>query len=216
MFWNRKPVSCGLDDSIPLSTAIDNVTFTVFDTETTGFQVATVDRPIEIAAVRMRGSSVLETETFQMLINPGRPIPTRITELTGITNEDTALAANSQEALTSFFQFVEAGGTHALVGHYISFDLLVLKHELARHQQSFKKPLAIDTFDLIGYLTPSWDMRDLERYAMAFGTRIYDRHRALGDSLTTAYLFQELLQQCQTRGITTWGDLLTIVKRPSN
>ncbi|WP_371931963.1 hypothetical protein [Mesobacillus subterraneus] len=44
---------------------------------------------------------------------------------------------------------------------------------------------------------------------MAFGTRIYDRHSAaVGDALTTAYLFTELLQQFKDRGHSTWGELI--------
>jgi DNA polymerase III subunit epsilon len=58
------------------------------------------------------------------------------------------------------------------------------------------------------FIAPSYDMRDLERYAMTFGTRIYDRHSAVGDALTTAYLFTELLQQFKDRGHSTWGELV--------
>jgi DNA polymerase III subunit epsilon len=43
---------------------------------------------------------------------------------------------------------------------------------------------------------------------MAFGTRIYDRHSAIGDAMTTAYLFTELLEQFKDRGHTTWGELI--------
>ncbi|KFZ32180.1 hypothetical protein JS44_15465 [Anoxybacillus flavithermus] len=72
----------------------------------------------------------------------------------------------------------------------------------------FRKPTFIDTLDLIGFIAPSYDMRDLERYAQAFGTRMYERHSAIGDALTTAYLFVELLEQFRMRGYRTWGELL--------
>ncbi|GAE46675.1 DNA polymerase III epsilon subunit [Mesobacillus boroniphilus JCM 21738] len=84
----------------------------------------------------------------------------------------------------------------------------MLKSELKREKLALKKLFTIDTLDLIGYIAPSYDMRDLERYAMAFGTRIYDRHSAVGDALTTAYLFAELLQQFKDRGHSTWGELI--------
>jgi DNA polymerase-3 subunit epsilon len=67
-----------------------------------------------------------------------------------------------------------------------------------------------DTLDIIGYLSLSKDMRDLERYAKQFGTRIYNRHQALGDSLTTAYLFCELLIHLENCGKRTLADLIDI------
>ncbi|WP_066174991.1 3'-5' exonuclease [Bacillus marinisedimentorum] len=208
MFWKRKPFSHGINEDIPLSTPVEELNFIIFDTETTGFEISAEDRLIEIAGVPMKGSTVLEKETFQTFVNPTRPIPEKIVELTGITEEKVSGAPKSMEGLSDFFEFVESRETNCLVGHYVPFDLLVLKYELARGKYSFPKVPAIDTLDLIGFLAPSWDMRDLERYAMAFGTRIYERHSALGDSLTTAYLFSELLRQFQDRGAKTWAELL--------
>lgn len=201
-------MSCPLNDTLPLSTPIKDVSFTIFDTETTGFQVATTDRLIEIGAVHMKGYEVLEKNTFQTYVKPNRDIPPIITELTGITEEKVKYAPESMEAITAYFDFIGRNESSALVGHYVAFDEMVLRQEIRRAKHGFKKPKLIDTLNVIGFLSPSWDMRDLERYAMAFGTRIYERHSAIGDALTTAYLFSELLQQFIDRGYKTWGDLL--------
>lgn len=208
MFFLRKAIDYKLNDNIPLSTPIDDVVFTVFDTETTGFHVATTDRLIEIGAVQVKGTNVLENETFHTYVNPNRDIPPVIVELTNITKEKVQHAPMAIEALQQFFQFVEQKQSVCFVGHYISFDLFVMKHELRREKMKFHKPTFIDTLDLIGFIAPSYDMRDLERYAQAFGTRMYERHSAIGDALTTAYLFVELLQQFRLRGYETWGELL--------
>lgn len=208
MFWLKKSMSCPLDDNLPLSTPIEELSFTIFDTETTGFQVATTDRLLEIGAVQMKGFEVLEKNTFQTFVKPYRDIPKIISELTGITEDKVKAAPESIEAITAYFDFIEQNKSAALVGHYVAFDEMVLRHEIRRAKQVLKKPKLIDTLNVIGFLSPSWEMRDLERYAMAFGTRIYPRHSALGDALTTAYLFSELLQQFVDRGYKTWGDLL--------
>ncbi|WP_044748788.1 PolC-type DNA polymerase III [Bacillus alveayuensis] len=208
MFFLRKAIDYKLNDVIPLSTPIEQLVFTVFDTETTGFQVAATDRLIEIGAVQVRGIQVVEEETFHTYVNPKRTIPEEISELTGITNEKVKGAPSSVSAIHQFFQFVEEKRSVCFVGHYISFDLFVIKQELKREKMRFRKPLFIDTLDLIGFIAPSYDMRDLERYAQSFGTRIYERHTALGDALTTAYLFVELLEQFRLRGYKTWGELL--------
>jgi DNA polymerase-3 subunit epsilon len=55
-------------------------------------------------------------------------------------------------------------------------------------------------------------MRDLEHYARTFSTSIYQRHSALGDALTTAHLFVELIRLIQDRGKNTLGDLLRILE----
>lgn len=209
MFFQRKNISCPLTyEKIPLSTLIDDLTFIVFDTETTGFQVATSDRLIEIGAVPVNGLKVMENDRFQTYVNPQRQISREIIELTSITNEQVSGAPVASEAIFDFFDYVKSHGAICLVGHYVGFDHLVLKSELKREKLALKKLFTIDTLDLIGFIAPSYDMRDLERYAMAFGTRIYDRHSAIGDALTTAYLFTELLQQFKDRGHTTWGELI--------
>jgi len=209
MFFLRKQLTCPLlYQEIRLSTPIEKLKFVVFDTETTGFEIATTDRLIEIGAVVVEGFKVCESSSFQTYVNPGRQISREITELTSISDERVAGAPSALEAITDFFSFMKEHGAASLVGHYISFDTLVLKNELKREKLGLKGVFTIDTLDLIGFLAPSYDMRDLERYAMAFGTRIYDRHSALGDAKTTAYLFLELLQQFYDRGFRTWGELM--------
>jgi DNA polymerase-3 subunit epsilon len=215
MFFQRKIITCPVSYSdIPLSTPLEELSFVVFDTETTGFQVAGDDRLIEIGAVRVSGLEVAEEDCFQTYVNPKRQISREITELTSISLEKVEHAPEAAEAIYSFFDYVESRQAACLVGHYVSFDSLVLKHELKRGNMNLKGLQTLDTLDLIGIIAPSYDMRDLERYAMAFGTRIYDRHSALGDALTTAYLFTELLQLLKDRGSTTWGGLLNVVRHP--
>jgi DNA polymerase-3 subunit epsilon len=209
MFFRRKNVACSLTyENIPLSTPLEDLQFVVFDTETTGFQVSTIDRIIEIGAVPVRGLEVCDKDIFQTYVNPNRQISREITELTSISDERVKAAPQALEAMMSFFDYVESRETVCLVGHYVSFDALAMKSEFKREKLALKNFLTIDTLDLIGFIAPSYDMRDLERYAMAFGTRIYERHSAVGDALTTAYLFAELLLQFKDRGNNTWGELI--------
>lgn len=208
MFFLRKPIQCDLNQEIPLSTPIEDLTFTVFDTETTGFRIASEDRLIEIGAVQVKGFEVDELDKFHAYVNPNRQISREIMDLTGISNDTVRDAPTPITAISDFFDFVMKRESVSFVGHYVSFDMMVLKQELKRENFNLKKKTAIDTLDLIGTIAPSYDMRDLERYAMSFGTRIYQRHTAVGDALTTAYLFVELLYQLKNRGYRTWGDLL--------
>lgn len=184
--------------------------YTVFDTETTGFRIERDDRLIEIGAVHVKGFEVIEERQFQTYVNPNRQISREITELTSITNDMVRDAPQALEAMQHFFDFVSETNSACFVGHYVQFDMLVLKSELKRGKLAYRKYKALDTLDIIGFLAPAYEIRDLERYAMAFNTRIYPRHSAIGDALTTAYLFVELLLQLHDRGIRTLGELSRI------
>ena len=186
--------------------------FVVFDTETTGFRVGAEDRLLEIGAVKVEGYNVNENVQFQTFSKPNRLISQEIINLTGISAKDVENSPEAIEAIQDFFSFLSENHVNCLVGHYVSFDELVLKSEIKRGGLTLIMPPSIDTLNLIGYLSPSYDMRDLERYAQVFGTRMYPRHRAVNDAFTTAYLFVELLELLRERGIETWGDLLRIGK----
>lgn len=208
IFFLNKNIDCPLNyDNLPLSTPLSELSYTVFDTETTGFQVEKDDRLIEIGAVQVKGFKVIEDKQFQTYVNPNRQISQEITELTSITNDMVRDAPQALEAMYSFFDFILETNSTCFVGHYVSFDMLVLRSELKREKLAYRKYKSIDTLNLIGFLAPAYDIRDLERYAMAFNTRIYPRHSAIGDALTTAYLFVELLLQLHDRGLRTLGDL---------
>lgn len=209
MLFRKKTISCPiLYHSIPLSTPVEDLTFVVFDTETTGFNVGADDRLIEIGAVPIQGLKVIEDDTFQTYVNPKRQISQEIIQLTSITPEKVEKAPDALQAIESFFHYIKIREAVALVGHYVSFDSLVFINELKREKIMLKGMQTLDTLDLIGYIAPSYDMRDLERYARAFGTRMYDRHSAIGDALTTAFLFNELLHLFRIRGGNTWGELI--------
>ncbi|PYZ95368.1 DNA polymerase III subunit epsilon [Salipaludibacillus keqinensis] len=212
MFWKKKRLSYQLTYEQPLNTPIRDLSIIVFDTEATGFAVGADDRLIEIGAVQVDGLTVTD-QTFQTYVNPERDIPKDITELTGIQMKDVEGAPTAIEAIESFYQYMETSNSIGWVGHYLAFDVLVLKKELKREKFSFDEPLGIDTLDLIGYLSPSWDMQDLEHYARTFGTNIYKRHSALGDALTTANLYVELLLYLEDRGKTVLGDLIVLTKK---
>ncbi|WNF37535.1 exonuclease domain-containing protein [Bacillaceae bacterium IKA-2] len=209
MFWKKRKMAYELDRKPALNTSLEELSFIVFDTETTGFAIGSKDRLIEIGAVLVENLTVTD-KTFQTYVYPNRLIPDDIVELTAIDNEMVRNAPQALEAIEDFFAFIEKCGCDGIVGHYISFDLMVLKKELAREKFTYETPLNFDTLNLIGFLSPSWDMRDLEDYSRTFSTNIYQRHSAIGDALTTAHLFVELLRLIKGRGKNTLGDIIQI------
>ncbi|WP_262481638.1 PolC-type DNA polymerase III [Bacillus sp. CH30_1T] len=209
--FSKKKIECPMHyDSVPLNCKIEDLKFVVFDTETTGFRVGAEDRLLEIGAVKVEGYEVKENITFQTFSNPHRLISQEIIQLTGIQSKDVEQAPEARDAIHDFFAFLEGNTVNSLVGHYVSFDELVLKSELKRAGLHLQMAPSLDTLNLIGYLSPSYDMRDLERYAQLFGTRVYPRHRAVNDALMTAYLYVELLELLRDRKVETWGELVRV------
>lgn len=208
--WSKKTFDDRVNSEIPLSTPLDEINLLVIDTETTGFAVGKEDRLIEVGAVPISGLKVLEKEIFHSYVNPSRSIPDEIQSLTSIKEENVRGAPDAYEVIEELFAFGNGYGINGIVGHYISFDLLVFKHELRRAGVKFQQPATIDTLDLLSYLVPTWDMKDLAYYASVFETRMYERHSAVGDALTAAYLFCELCERIKERGKGTWGDVLAL------
>ncbi|MGD7044611.1 3'-5' exonuclease [Jeotgalibacillus proteolyticus] len=210
MLWSKKLFRHQLKSEIPLSTPLDSLQLLVIDTETTGFAVGKEDRLIEVGAVPVSGLQVLEKNIFHSYVNPERDIPPEITSLTSIKQEDVVHAPSSLEVIDHVFAHAKEYEVNAIAGHYLAFDIQVFKHELRRAALKFQQPPSIDTLDLLAYLVPAWEIKDLSYYAAVFETRMYNRHTAVGDALTAAYLFCELGERLKERGKTTWGDVLEL------
>ena len=121
-------------------------TYVALDLETTGLSPDR-DAIIEIGAVKFRDDQVLDT--WSSLVNPQRPIPYKIEQLTGITSREVSRAPTIESLLEPLRRFV---GRHPLVGHNIvNFDLKIL-----RRYRLFLDNLPIDTFELAGILSVSY------------------------------------------------------------
>src|SRR5690606_4272175 len=118
MVLDVDPVQGTLDE---LGTPLSEVTFVVFDLETTGGSPAD-DRITEIGAVKVRAGEVLGE--FSTLVDPGGPIPPFVSVLTGITDAMVMAAPRIEAVLPSFLEFIH-GAT--LVAHNASFDTRFLK-----------------------------------------------------------------------------------------
>lgn len=212
MFWRKSRLPYTLCRDLQLNTKLADMSFTVFDTETTGFAIDSHDRLIEIGAVHVEQLTVTD-KTFQTFSNPSREIPAAISKLTSIEQHHVDNAPTPLEAIEKYFQFVDEHESNGWVGHHLQFDTLILKKELQREKHLYDIPSTFDTFELIEYLMPNSPHLDLEAYANRFGTPIFERHRALGDALTTAHLFVEIIKRLEQCGIKTFADLLRIKQK---
>jgi DNA polymerase-3 subunit epsilon len=183
---------------------LSELDFTVFDTETTGLRPGEGDEIVAIGAVRIVNRRILTGETFERLVNPGRPIPPESTRFHGITDAMVEGKPPIAVVLPQFHAFAK-GAT--LVAHNASFDMsFLVKHEAASGVR-FENPV-LCTLMLAAALLEHLPEHSLDAVAQRFGIQIERRHTALADAMATAVLFLHLVDVCEGRGIKTLGQAL--------
>ncbi len=182
---------------------IEDATFVVTDTETTG-SAAGYDRMIEIAAVKIRSGKVVDR--FSQLVNPGCAVPRRITRLTGIS---TAMVFDKPASAAILPRFQKFLGNDILVAHNLSFDRRVINNELVRSGLAQMRNRQLCTLRLARRLLPGLRSRGLSSLIDFFEIVIQNRHRALDDAEATGTILLRLLARLDLdHQITTLEELL--------
>ncbi len=166
------------------------------DLETTGLDLET-DAIIEFAAVRIRDGQIVDE--YSTLINPGRPLPPFITELTGIRDEDflpPPRAAGEAPAPRVPYMAGAIPAIRGVVGdcnviaHNITFDKGFLNK-----QGLLQSNLWLDTHDLAFMLYPNLPRYSLDSLTQYFQIDLQGHHRALADARATALLYWRLWER---------------------
>lgn len=196
--WHAAPDMARISRSAELA-RLDAV---VLDTEATGLDIANA-RLVQISAVRVAAGQVLADQIFDVLLDPGMPIPPASTLVHGITDAMVAGAPSFAAVAPDFDAFV---GDALLVGQSVGFDLALLLRETRRAGRRWRPPQFLDTKLLAAALDPDRGEQDLDALAAHLGVAIHDRHRALGDALVTAEVFVRLLPRLAAAGVRTLAD----------
>lgn len=157
------------------------------DLETTGTDPSR-DAIIEIGAVRFNGPRV--EETWSTLVNPGRPIPPAITQLTGINDLMVRDAPSIRSVLPKLENFI---GDSPVVGHNIGFDLGFLQR-----QGILTWAEAVDTYELAAVLMPRATRYNLGSVGQLLGIPLPNSHRALDDARLAHAVFYRLFEKALT------------------
>ena len=185
-------------------------TYVVFDFETTGFNAGGADSIIEIGAVKMRHGEILER--YDELINPGRPLDERITNLTNITNEMLQDKDNEENAVKRFIAWFE---DYPMVAHNAKFDVSFLEMAYQKyHLGEFKNPV-IDTLELSRTIDTNYSRHGLsalvKRYNVPWDESAH--HRGDYDAEGTALVLYKMLEKLDNRNIETMDALSNIVSK---
>ena len=204
-----------IDDSVdivinPTDQKLRDTTFVVFDLETTGFNAGGADSIIEIGAVKIKDGEVIDT--FDELIDPGKPLSPKITEITHITDDMLKGKMNEE---TGVRKFMEWYGDLPLVAHNAKFDTSFIKMAYQKYNLGDFKNTIIDTLELSRTLDKGEARHSLsaitKRYNVIFDEDAH--HRANYDAEGTAYVLAKMINKLVDNNITTIRELNNLVPK---
>lgn len=177
--------------------ALGDLTYTVFDTETTGLDPRGGDEIISIGAVRIVNGNLLKTESFDRLVDPQRSIPHESIRIHGIPPELLVGKPTIEQILPLFHRFAQ---DTVLVAHNAAFDLRMLQMKEAATGIKFINPV-LDTMLLSAVVHPAQANHDLEPICQRLGITVKGRHTALGDAVATAEILLKLIPLLAEQGV---------------
>ena len=189
---------------------LHRLSYVVVDTETTGGRSWLGDRITEIAAVVVRDGQI--AEVYETLVNPLRPIPPFITQLTNITWDMVKDAPTFDRVAPDVMRVLEG---NVFVAHNANFDWRFLTTELSRSTGRQLRGRKLCTVKIARKVLPQLSRRSLDYVARYYGIEIRNRHRAGGDALATAKCLIRLMSDLADRGCATWGELQTLLRAPA-
>ncbi len=168
----------------------------VLDFETTGLSAATC-RVIEIGAVRLVGDAV--EDELSLMVDPGVPLPAKITDITGITQDMLRGAQKFEDVAQRLLDFI---GDAAIAAHNAPFDVSFLRAELSRAGKSWSGPV-IDTLSFARRAYPALNSHRLGTVCRHLGVSLTNAHRAVHDARATALVLAKMLQSARAKGFDT-------------
>ena len=204
-----------VDDTVaivvrPTDLPLEDTTFVVYDTETTGFNAASGDQMIEIGAVKIQNGAIIDR--FDEFINPGRHIPDKITELTEITDEMVKDAGTEEEVTKRFLEWT---GDAPMVAHNAKFDISFIESAMRKYNLGEFTNTVIDTLELSRALDQGFARHSLsalvKRYNVPFDEESH--HRADYDAEGTALVFHKMCQKLIGQNYEKISDLERLISK---
>ena len=192
-----------VDDMIPAVYGTKTMpitgSFVVFDTETTGLD-SNVEALTEIGAVYVENGKINPDKSFCTFVNPGKPIPQKVVELTGINDSMVADAPTPAEAIRQFKEFC---GDNILVAHNAnSFDMLFIRKAGDKAGVDFSNTY-IDTLPMAQALFPGLHNYKLDTINKHLEIQPFNHHRAVDDAMALARIFEVMLSDLKEKDMTT-------------
>lgn len=189
--------------------SLRETTFVVVDLETTGGRSragadGSIDAITEIGAVKVRAGEILGE--FATLVDPGRDIPPKVVELTGITTAMVRDAPTIAAVLPMFLEFARGA---VLVAHNAGFDIGFLRSAAQQCAIDWPSPPVLCTVKLARRVLSREEAPSVRLSALArlLGAATEPTHRALDDARATVEVLHALIERVGNQGVTTYADL---------
>ena len=179
---------------------LDDTTYCVFDLETTGISFRT-EKITEIGIMKVRNGEVIDS--FKTFVNPEKPIPMRVQEITHITDDMVKDAPTIEEIMPKVLEFF---GDSVLVAHNADFDTSFIKYNCDKMGLKFDNTY-LDTLRLAKDLFPDYKKYKLGIIAENLGIKVEVAHRALDDVDTTVKVFNVMMKMLKDKGIKTLDEM---------
>lgn len=174
----------------------------IYDVETTGLNVEK-ERLTEIGAVKLKNMRVVDS--FNIFVNPQKPIPQNIVELTGITDSMVADAPLEDEAVKQFLEF--CGENPVMVAHNARFDNSFIDAVCKRHDIPHEYS-SIDSLVMCRAMLPELTRHKLDTVAKHLKLGKFEHHRACDDAMMLAKIFLKLMDRAvRENEVETFADL---------
>ena len=177
-----------------------DTTYCVLDLETTGFSFRT-EKITEVGIMKVKNGEVIDE--FSCFVNPEKPIPQRVVEVTNITDEMVKDAETIDKVMPKILEFV---GDSVLVAHNADFDIGFLKYNATQLGLSLENTY-LDTLRLAKDLFPDYKKYKLGKIAENLGIKVEVAHRALDDVDTTVKVLNVMLNMLKEKGVETLDDI---------
>ncbi len=177
-----------------------DTTYCVLDLETTGFSFRT-EKITEVGIMKVKNGEVIDE--FSCFVNPEKPIPQRVVEVTNITDDMVKDAETIDKVMPKILEFV---GDSVLVAHNADFDIGFLKYNAKNLGLSLENTY-LDTLRLAKDLFPDYKKYKLGKIAENLGIKVEVAHRALDDVDTTVKVLNVMLKMLKDKGIETLDDI---------
>lgn len=185
--------------SFPQKQDIDT-TYCVLDLETTGFSFRT-EKITEVGIMKIQNGEILDK--FSCFVNPEKPIPEKVIEVTNITDDMVKDAETIDKVMPKILEFV---GDSVLVAHNADFDIGFLKYNAKQLGLTLDNTY-IDTLRLSKDLFPDFKKYKLGLIAEKLGIKVEVAHRALDDVDTTVKVFNIMIDMLKEKGAKTVDEI---------
>ena len=171
---------------------IDNTEYCVFDLETTGISHIT-EKITEVGIIKIKNGEVIDT--FECFVNPEKPIPQKVVEVTHITDDMVKDAETIDKVMPKILEFM---GDSVLVAHNADFDIGFMKYNCEKLGLKLDNTY-IDTLRLARAMFPEFTKYKLGIIAEKLGIKVDVAHRALDDVKTLVAVFKEMIERAKEK-----------------